>query len=187
MLNNVTEILRPIRIMISGLFMIAALSACGILSSDERPSLNIETDREVYDINKDEQIVVTIENTSEVTIHYSTCLAKELEILDVGQLIDTLSFGVCYCLCPATLEPGEKVSHNISDISMGILQNKSDHLRLNDSLSYRLKYWFFEDEAWGDKQLPNMENRSNEFDLIVSDNNHEEKDIRIKKGTLFEI
>ena len=149
------------------ILMISSMGACGILSSDESPSLNIKTDKDLYSLDEDEYIGVEIENTSDQTIYYSTCLARELEIIDAGELIDTISFGVCYCLCPAKLEPGEKVSSDVSKVLIAILKDKSDQLMSSESISYRLKYSFYEDKAWGDKLLPVNELRSNEFDLIL--------------------
>lgn len=151
------------------LLVISSVSGCGILSSDERPSLNIETEQDTYDLSKDEYISVEIINTSDQTIYYSTCLAIELEIIDSGILVDTISFGVCNCICAATLEPGERVDPVVSAAFIRPLKDRSDLLLFRESVTYRLKYAFYEDKASGDKLLPVNERRSNEFNLILSD------------------
>jgi hypothetical protein len=142
------------------------LAGCGILGSNGSPSLKIETDLEVYDLNDTEFINVDIVNTSEQTIYYSTCLARELEILNNGELVDTVPFGVCYCICSATLEPGEQVAPYISKTSTYMIKERSDQLQSKGSVTYRLKYSFYEDKAWGEKLLPQNELQSNEFTLI---------------------
>ena len=149
------------------ILMISSMAACRILSSDKSPSLNIKTNKGLYNLDEDEYISVEIENTSDQTIYYSTCLVRELEIVDAGELIDTIPFGVCYCLCPARLEPGEKISPDVSKVLIAILKDKSDQLISGESISYRLMYSYYEDKAWGDKLLPVNELRSNEFDLIL--------------------
>lgn len=148
--------------------VIVSLGACGILSPEESPSLDIETDKKIYDLNQDEYIAVQIENSSGQTIYYSSCLARELEIIDDGELADTIPFGVCYCLCPATLEPGDQVAPGVSNVLLAVLKDKADRLLPEETASYRIKYSFYEDESWGEK-LSDNELRSNEFDLILPD------------------
>ncbi len=155
--------------LIAGFLLILIAPACGILSSEGSASLKIVTEQDSYDLNKDEFIRVEIVNTSDQTIYYSTCLAKELEIFDAGEFVDTIPFGVCYCLCAATLEPGEQVDPDVSRVFIGTLKDRSDQLLLKESVTYRLKYAFYEDKAWGDKLLPGNELRSNEFKLILPD------------------
>lgn len=147
------------------LMMVISIASCGILNSEEKPSLNIETEKDIYLLNEDEFIAVTIENTSGKTVYYSTCLARELEVLENGSHVDTIQFGVCYCLCPAELQPGDKVAADVSKMPIQYIK-ESEQLRGEESITYRLKYSLHKDKAWGDKPLPDFELRSNEFSLI---------------------
>ncbi len=150
-------------------FIIISIGGCGILNSNENPSLEISTEQNTYDLNNDEYISVDILNTSDQTIYYSTCLAKELEIIESGKLVGSIPFGVCYCYCSATLKPGEQVEPNVSKAFIPILKERSEQLMLNETVTYRLKYEFYEDETYGDKLLPENELRSNEFTIVLPD------------------
>jgi hypothetical protein len=168
MLNPSKILLNPVNsILFAGLLMITTFTTCGILDADKSPSLNIETDKDIYDLNEHEYVAVKIENNSDQTIYYSTCLARELEIIKDGELFDTIPYGVCYCICSATLEPGEKVFPDVSKVNISILKDKSDTLPSSNTISYRVKYSFYEDKAWGENPLPNHELRSNKFKLIL--------------------
>tara|TARA_R100001143_G_scaffold63409_1_gene70269 strand:- start:228 stop:734 length:507 start_codon:yes stop_codon:yes gene_type:complete len=151
------------------ILIIISISGCGILSSDGNPSLKITTEHDTYDLSEDEYISVEIVNTSDQSIYYSTCLAKELEIIDSGELVESIPFGVCYCYCSSRLEPGEKVEPNVSKAFIANLKENPDQLMLNENVSYRLKYEFYDDETFGDELLPDNQLRSNEFNLILSD------------------
>ncbi len=151
-------------------FIIISIGGCRILNSNENPSLKISTEQNNYDLNLDEYISVEIVNTSDQPIYYSTCLAKELEIIESCELVGSIPFAVCYCYyCSSRLEPGEKVEPNVTKAFIPSLKERSDQLMLNENVSYRLKYEFYEDEAYGDKLLPENELKSNEFNLILPD------------------
>lgn len=169
MLQSENEVLGPIHSFMFIFLIISSISGCGILSSDGNPSLKIETEQNTYDLPEDEYINVEILNTSNQTIYYSTCLVIELEILDAGELVDTIPFGVCECICPAILKPGEQVDPDVSRVFIGTLNDKSDQILAKESVTYRLKDAFYKDKAWGDKLLPDNELRSNEFNLSLPD------------------
>lgn len=138
------------------------------MSSNGTPSLKIATEHVTYDLNDDEYISVEIVNTSDQNIYYSTCLAMDLEIIDSGELVGSIPFGVCYCYCSARLEPGEKVEPNVSRAFIANLKENPEQLILNENVTYRLKYEFYEDQTFGDNLLPDNELRSNEFNLVLS-------------------
>jgi len=147
--------------------VIAVLFAggCGLFGSGEAPSLRIETDRNLYHLARDSTIEVDIQNTSGKTIYYSTCLAMSLEVWEDGRVVDTIGLPVCYCSCPAKLEPGAKVASSVSRAFIEAIAQESDRLRDSHAASYRLRYAFWRDEAWGDELLPRQELRSNRFAL----------------------
>lgn len=138
---------------------------CELFGSDAPPALSIETDRTTYDLAEDDTIQVTIRNTSDRVIHYSTCLETTLEILEDGRVVDTVGFPVCLCICPAQLAPGERVDPGLSSVRTDTIVEWSDSLRTGPAVSYRLVYAFHWDEALGDEPLPRQERRSNPFNL----------------------
>lgn len=154
-----------LRAVIVGLLLLGLIiGGCDLSGSGvSSPSLSIETDRGAYHLARDSTIQVEIRNVSDQPIHYSTCLATSLEVVEDGQVVDTIGLPVCYCACPATLEPGEKVAPTVSSVSMDAIAQVSDRLG-ESSVSYRLAYAFYQDEPWGDL-LARPERQSNPFDL----------------------
>ncbi|MEX2411648.1 MAG: hypothetical protein WD607_09840 [Candidatus Paceibacterota bacterium] len=162
---NIFPTSRP-SVLIAGIFLTLIVTACGILNSEESFSLEIKTDKNIYVITEDDSVFVTIKNTSNKTVFYSTCFEKRIEILESDVLIDTIHFPVCECICAAELKPGEEMplnrsSHNLSNI------DQHNQFREGENISYRMKYALFEDKAWGEKPLPKNERRSNQFKLLL--------------------
>lgn len=157
-----------LRIILIGLLMLAPLAGgCDLFGSEASPpSLSIETEREAYDLARDTTIKVEIQNASDQTLYYSTCLATSLEVLEEGRVVETIGLGACHCLCPAELEPGEKVAPGVSRVFTEAFLRASERLREGPSVSYRLAYGaFYRDEARDDEPLPRRERQSNEFTL----------------------
>ncbi|MEX0686143.1 MAG: hypothetical protein WD267_05600 [Balneolales bacterium] len=149
------------------LSVLASIGSCDLLGSKMQPSVNIETNKYLYDLSRDEFIQPTILNTSDQTIHYSTCLHRELEILENGRLVDTIPYITCRCICPAELAPGEKINTKYTQTSIQYL-DENDKFREGDTVTYRLKFLLHADRALGDQALPDDELRSNEFKIVFS-------------------
>lgn len=155
-------------VILAGLLAMALIAGgCDLLGSEaSSPSLSIETEREAYDLARDTTINVEIQNTSDQTLYYSTCLATSLEVLEEGRVVDTIGLGACHCLCPAELQPGEKVAPGVSRVFTQAFLRASERLREGSSISYRLAYGaFYRDEARDGEPLPRRERQSNEFVL----------------------
>lgn len=68
--------LKPL-VLVAASFLMTVFSACGILNSEESFSMEIETDKDIYVISEDDFAIVTIKNTSDKTVFYSTCLKDD--------------------------------------------------------------------------------------------------------------
>lgn len=155
-------------VILAGLLALALIAGgCDLFGSEaSSPSLSIETEREAYDLARDTTIKVEIQNTSDQTLYYSTCLATVLEVLEEGRVVDTIGLGACHCLCPAEVQPGEKVAPGVSRVFTQAFLRASERLREGPSVSYRLAYGaFYRDEAQDVEPLPRRERQSNEFTL----------------------
>lgn len=141
-------------------------TACGIFNSETNSSLEIKTDKNSYVVTQDEFISVTIKNTSEKTVYYSTCFEKRLEILDDNVKIDAIPFPVCECICAASLNPGESIPADVGRLNISNI-HEDEKFQEGNNISYRLVYTLHEDEAWGDKPLPEKDRTSNQFRLLL--------------------
>lgn len=133
------------------LFLVLILLAgCNLNNVDTTSNrfLSIETDKEVYQFDKTEFIEVTVTNTSNRTIHYNRCLPIAIEVLGGSdEIIDTIGFPVCKCLCLARLEPGEKLDPDITKVSLNypLVREKLDgHL----NRTFRVRFEFSLDSNW---------------------------------------
>jgi len=155
-------------VFITGVLFIIVIPACGILNSEENLSLEITTDKSTYVLSEDDLVAVTIKNTSNKTVFYSTCFERRVEILENDIQIDTIHFPVCECICTAELKPGEEMPIDHSSVQISTIQNHNQ-FQEGENIHYRIKYALFEDKAWGDKPLPKEERRSNQFKLVPPD------------------
>ncbi len=155
-------------IFVLGILFTIVVSSCGMLNSEENLSIEIKTDKSIYVISEDDSVAVTIKNTSNKTIFYSTCFEKRIEIFENDIQVDTINFPVCECICATELRPGEIIPLNRSSIQ---ISNIHDHNQFQEgeNIDYRIKYALFKDKAWGDKPLPKNERRSNKFKLVLAE------------------
>lgn len=149
------------------LILFTCCISCNILNSNNHPHIDIQTDKNHYNLNTDDLIKVTITNKSDRVIHYSTCLSKSLEVVKKNQPEKTLGLPVCYCLCPAELKPGESMPVHISSISAEAFQ--VDDQESKEPLTYRIKYSLYYDDAFGDDPVPTEYSRSNKFTITVGE------------------
>ena len=127
--------------------------------------LSIQTDKLEYNIHKDEIIKVIIKNNSDNSLHYNTCFPKILEVLNYdGEIIATKGFPVCYCLCLTTLEPGETVPEQITQLDIKTLTYSHPSLKEYRDVLFRLRFEFSLDRQWNNP-LPPSFTRSNPFML----------------------
>ncbi len=127
--------------------------------------LSIQTDKQVYNIHKDETIEVHINNNSDKSLYYNTCFSKVLEVLNQdGLIIDAKGFPVCYCLCLTTLEPGEIVPVEITQIDLETLLYFHPDLSEYRDLRFRIRFDFSLDRQWNNP-LPASFTRTNPFQL----------------------
>lgn len=152
--------------LLTGLAALALIvSGCSLLDSEEPPfSLRVETNRDTYHLARDSTIEVSIQNTSQETVYYNTCLSKVLEVMEDGRVVDTIGLPVCFANRPAQLGPGEEVVSTVSQVYIASIAGVSDQLRAGSATSYRIAYTFYQDEGW-DELLPQEELRSNRFAL----------------------
>lgn len=144
------------------LLLVCVFTGCDLLSSDNQTPIHIKTDKNQYSLAKDDSIQVTIINTSFKTIHYTTCYPKSVEMLRENVIVKKFGFPICYCICPAELKPGEKMPTNISGVALKqrFLNSDSD-----EDVSYRIRYFFYFDEAFGDDPVSPEYSRSNTFSI----------------------
>lgn len=139
-------------------------TGCDLLRSNNTPYIQIQTEKNHYNVKEDESVEVTIVNKSLRVLHYSTCMSKILEIVDKdNSVIETHGFPVCHCICAAELKPGETIPSQISSVALR-------HYFASSSLatgpvSYRIRYDLYLDNAFGDHPVPAKNSRSNTFTL----------------------
>lgn len=146
------------------------LAGCDLYNVDTTTTsnryLSIETDKEVYQLDETDFIEATITNTSIRTIHYNGCLPITMEVLgDSGEIIDTIGFPVCECLCLATLEPGEKLNPDITNVPINfplIREKLDEHL----NRTFRIRFEFSLDSNW-EQMLPHSLSRTPPF--VITD------------------
>lgn len=123
----------------------------------------IKTDKTQYHFSEDDSVKVSITNQSSETIFYSTCFGKTIEVLHKDKVIETLGTPVCYCLCPAELKPGESIPVRLSSLSTEYFNHQKQNLLSDESLTFRIRYSFYYDEAFGDEPFPENYSRTNKF------------------------
>lgn len=148
------------------LLVLVAFGGCSLLGADGEPALTVRTDEESYELARDEQIRTLIVNNSSVTISYSGCMGIVLEEIEDGNVVNELGFPACECICREELKPDQHIPANVSTINMDWIIDRSEHLRLEEDLRYRLR---FEDlwDAEYENRLLLEERRSNRFRLIA--------------------
>lgn len=147
------------------LILICLLGCNNPLSLESQHPIQIKTNKDDYNLKKDDSVKVTITNKSSETIYYSTCFAKTIEVVKSNKVVKKLGTPVCYCLCPAELKPGESVPAHLSSVSAEIFKSRLENSVNDKSAGYRIQYSFYYDEAFGDEPIPPEYSRSNTFKI----------------------
>lgn len=133
------------------------------MSLNSQNPIEIKTDKNQYNLKENDSVKVIITNTSSETIYYSTCFEKTIEIIKKDKILKTIGTPVCYCLCPAELKSGESIPVQISSLTIDNFKSQIKNMLLDESVSYRIRYSLYYDEAFGDEPVPEKFSRSNTF------------------------
>lgn len=87
----------------------AILSGCGVFEDEGK--LELVTDETAYEPGS--PITVTATNNSSHVIYYSTCMATMLQELSRQNVVESVGFPTCACLCTAELKPGKNWEYEV--------------------------------------------------------------------------
>ena len=118
-------------------------AGCALFDADA-PAVRLQTDQAAYDLSAAKSITITARNPSTAVVYFSTCMPIALEALEKKQVVATLGFPACECICLTQLDPGETWRHTVS---IDWIAQHGDRLPLHRDARYRLRLAFFEDEA----------------------------------------
>ena len=124
-------------------FLVILISGCELLISDD-PSLSLKTDRAEYELTTADTIRVEVKNISSSSVYFSTCMPALLEERRGREIIATLPFPVCYCLCTTELEFGETWSYSVP---IAWIEMNRDRFSFKEDNVYRFQLAFYEDRS----------------------------------------
>ncbi len=83
----------------------AVFSGCGLF--EDEGSLELATDSTGYEPGS--PITITAKNNTSDVIYYSTCMPTMLQELSRQNVVESVGFPTCACLCTAELKPGQEL------------------------------------------------------------------------------